>query len=78
MEFSIKINHPNEAGVISKIANRYDGSIDIKSKDYHYIVDAKSMLGILSLDLSNKVVVSCNDKDTFENLKEDLKEFAVK
>lgn len=77
MEFSIKINHPNEAGVISKIANRYDGSIDIKSKDYHYVVDAKSMLGILSLDLSNKVVVNCNDKDTFENLKEDLKGFVT-
>lgn len=77
MEFSIKLNKSEDAATVSKAANKYEANIDIKSKQYNNIVDAKSMMGIMSLDLSNEVIVKCKDKEVFENIKKDLKEFVV-
>ena len=77
MEFSIKLNKSEDAANVSRAANKYEADIDIKSKQYNNVVDAKSMMGIMSLDLSNEVTVSCKDKEVFYDFKEDLKEFVV-
>lgn len=57
------------------IVSKYDYDIDLRSG--RFIVDAKSILGIFSLDLSKPVIVeihsnNCND------LIEELKKFAAK
>ena len=45
----------------------------LKSKEY--IVDAKSLLGILSLDLANKLRLEIDDDSDFDKIKESIKFF---
>ena len=56
-----------------KIVQDYPYEIDLKSDKY--VVDAKSILGILSLDLSKPLVVEIHS-DNCDDLVEALKKFA--
>ena len=56
-----------------KIVQDYPYEIDLKSDKY--VVDAKSILGIFSLDLSNPLVVEIHS-DNCDDLVEALKKFA--
>ena len=51
-------------------------SYDIELRSERYIVDAKSLLGIFSLDLSKPVTVEIHSDDCDELL-EQLKQFAI-
>jgi len=57
-----------------KIVTAYDGDIDLISG--RYIVDAKSIMGIFSLDLMNPIKLEAHGKDN-EKLFEDLKNYIV-
>lgn len=50
---------------------------DLKSCNYHYTVDGKSIMGLLSLNLSRPVVVVFNDSYEGEKFKEELKDFVI-
>lgn len=54
------------------IVNNYDYEIDLRSG--RFIVDAKSILGIFSLDLSKPVIVEIHSNNCDDLLK-DLKPF---
>ena len=56
-----------------KIVQDYPYEIDLKSDKY--VVDAKSILGIFSLDLSKPLVVEIHS-DNCDDLLEALKKFA--
>ena len=56
-----------------KIVQDYPYEIDLKSDKY--VVDAKSILGIFSLDLSKPLVVEIHS-DNCDDLVEALKKFA--
>ena len=56
-----------------KIVQDYPYEIDLKSDKY--VVDAKSILGIFSLDLSNPLVVEIHADDC-QDLIDELKKFA--
>ena len=56
-----------------RIVQDYPYEIDLKSDKY--VVDAKSILGIFSLDLSKPLVVEIHS-DTCDDLIEALKQFA--
>ena len=49
----LNIKSMEDAKKLVDIARRYDFSIDLMS--YQYVIDAKSILGVLSLDLSQPV-----------------------
>ncbi len=49
---------------------------DIELRSERYIVDAKSLLGIFSLDLSKPVTVEIHSDDC-DDLLEELKQFAI-
>lgn len=51
-------------------------TFDIELKSERYVVDAKSLLGIFSLDLSKPVTVEAHS-DNCDDLMEALKEFAI-
>ncbi len=51
-------------------------TFDIELKSERYVVDAKSLLGIFSLDLSKPVTVEAHS-DSCDDLMEALKEFAI-
>ena len=56
-----------------KIVQDYPYEIDLKSDKY--VVDAKSILGIFSLDLSKPLVVEIHADDC-QDLTDELKKFA--
>lgn len=77
MEFTIKLNSMDDAVIISKIAEKYDTDIDIRSYDNHYIVDAKSLMGILSLDLSKPIIVKIKDISIKEVITKEISKYIV-
>lgn len=77
MEFTIKLNSMDDAVIISKIAEKYDTDIDIRSCDNHYIVDAKSLMGILSLDLSKPIIVKIKDISIEEVITKEISKYIV-
>ena len=56
------------------IVDKYPYDIDLRSG--RFVIDAKSLLGIFSLDLSKPVVLEAHS-DKCEDLIADLKEFIV-
>ena len=65
MKFTIKLNKQEDAAIISQIAENYEADIDFRSYDNHYVIDAKSIMGILSLDLSKRIIVNIDEPDTY-------------
>lgn len=55
------------------IVNRYSMDLDLKSG--RYTVDAKSLLGIFSLDLSKPIVLEIHDDNASADLIHDLKPY---
>ena len=72
--FNILLKSINDVKDFVNISNKYDFDIDLTSG--RYIVDAKSIMGIFSLDLSKaiKVEVHSEDSNTFYG---EVKEFEV-
>ena len=71
--FDILINSINDVKNFVNIVNRYSFDIDLVSG--RYVVDAKSIMGIFSLDLSNTIKVEAHTED--DQILEDLKAFIV-
>ena len=67
---NIKLNTINDVKDFVNITSKYDFDIDLSSG--RFTVDAKSIIGILSLDLSKPIKVeihSCCDKGLLEEIK---------
>ena len=69
----ISLNSSEVKGFVN-IVGRYPFEVDLKSG--RFLIDAKSLLGILSLDLSKPVVLEIHSNDCDE-LIADLEEFVV-
>ena len=78
MKFTIKLNKQEDAAIISQIAENYEAGIDFRSYDNHYVIDAKSIMGILSLDLSKPIIVNIDEHDTYESFKSRVEKYIVK
>jgi len=72
--FNIMLRSINDVKDFVNIVNKYDFDVDLSSG--RYVVDAKSIMGIFSLDLSKpiKVEVHTDDCDAFIN---EVKQFTV-
>jgi phosphotransferase system HPr-like phosphotransfer protein len=55
--------------------SKYDGDFDLASD--RYIVDAKSIMGIFSLDLASPLRLDIHNEATFDSILSDLKEFVL-
>lgn len=73
----IKIETVEKIKKFIEIVNTFHSDIDVK-KD-HYILDAKSIMGIYSLDLSKPIYVFINTDNINEeqDFKEKMKEFVI-
>ena len=61
----------------TQIIMRLEGSYDLTSED-HYVINAKSIMGIFSMDLSKKLtLIDVDGHMTTEQLKEYFKEFLL-
>ena len=59
--FSILLKSINDVKDFVNIVNRYDFDVDMTSG--RYVVDAKSIMGIFSLDLSKPIKVEAHTED---------------
>lgn len=66
-EYTIKLDSVDKIKDFVTIASKYPFEIDICSK--RYIIDAKSIMGILSLDTASPLTVKayCDDCSEFED-----------
>ena len=71
--FDIMLNY-NDVKDFVNIVNKYEFEIDLISG--RYVVDAKSIMGIFSLDLSKPIRVEAHT-DSADALCEDLKAYAA-
>ncbi len=70
----ISLQMASEVKTFVNIVQNY--TLDIELHSERYVVDAKSLLGIFSLDLSKPVTVEIHSDDC-DNLIEELKQFAI-
>lgn len=61
MLFEVRLNTIDKVKEFSEICNQYDFDIDVISGKY--VVNGKSILGLLSLDLTKKLIVRIDNKD---------------
>lgn len=72
--FNIMLTSITEVKDFVNIVNKYDFDVDLTSG--RYIIDAKSIMGIFSLDLSSPIKVDVHtdaDSKIFEELKPFIK-----
>lgn len=74
-QVSVKLNESTLIKAFVNIINKYPFEMDLKSG--RYIVDAKSILGIFSLDLSKNIdlEIHSDNEDEINKLLEDIKDF---
>lgn len=72
---NILLQSINDTKDFVNIVNRFPYNIDLCSG--RYVIDAKSIMGIFSLDISNPVEMIIYDEDPQELLKE-IERFIVK
>ncbi len=59
--FNIMLRSINDVKDFVNIVNKYDFDVDLSSG--RYVVDAKSIMGIFSLDLSKPIMVEVHSDD---------------
>lgn len=72
--FNIMLKSINDVKDFVNIVNKYDFDVDLTSG--RYIVDAKSIMGIFSLDLSKPIKVETH-ADNAETFFSEIKPFIV-
>ena len=72
VKLSVKIVSMQDADKFNKICTKYDCDMDLQNDKYY--VNAKSIMGIFSLDLS-KVLILNADTDDEEKVKKDFVDF---
>ncbi len=72
--FTIMLNTINDVKDFVNIVAKYDYDIDLISG--RYAIDAKSIMGIFSLDLSKPITVKAHT-DNGDDLAEELKKFVA-
>ncbi|MBE7038990.1 MAG: HPr family phosphocarrier protein [Ruminococcaceae bacterium] len=72
--FNIALNQINDVKNFVNIVNRYDYEMDLTSG--RYVVDAKSIMGIFSLDLTKPIKAEVHN-DNCDDLLDELKPYMV-
>ena len=73
-EMKVLLSSINDVKKFVNIVSKYDFDVDLASD--RYVVDAKSSMGIFSLDLSKEIKVNIYSDDC-DNFVNELKEFQV-
>ena len=81
MNNQIKVLLENQENVVEfvKVSSKYSCDIDIKSIKYCSVLDAKSILGVMSMDLNNPLIVELitEDQNLIYAFKKDIQKFIV-
>ena len=75
-KIQIKFNDVTDVNKFVRLVSKYNSYVDLYCGSY--CVDAKSILGIMTIDLRNQMWVTCNgDRTEKEQLTKDLTWLAV-
>ena len=74
-EFTVVLSSINDVKTFVNVVAKYDYEIDLTSG--RYVVDAKSIMGIFSLDLMSEITLTAHT-DNEAKLFNELKKFIVK
>lgn len=77
----IKVLLENQENVVEfvKVSSKHTCDIDIKSIKYNSILDAKSLLGVMSMDFNNPLIVELitEDQETIDSFEKDIQKYIV-
>jgi len=73
-EFKVRINTIDRAKLLTKICEGFDEDIDLSSG--RYIIDARSILGIFSFDLTKdlNIKIHSDDNEVIKRFNEEMRE----
>lgn len=76
-KFPINLNNIDSVKKFTSIVSHFDCDLDLVSESARYVVDAKSIMGVFSLDLSKKLFLTIHSTDTIliAKIKDELKDF---
>ena len=74
-ETYIRLNTINDVRKLVSVVEKYPFSVDLS--EGRYIVDAKSLMGIFSLDLSKPIDLNIHAEDNVDEVLEVLKPYMV-
>ena len=72
---SVSLNSIDKVKSFVNVVGKYKADFDLVSG--RYVIDAKSIMGIFSLDLSKPITLKIHDTDEMNQILEDLKPFFV-
>ena len=72
---TISLNSIEKVKQFANLISKYDGDFDLTSG--RYVIDAKSIMGIFSLDLSKPLKLDIHDDQSASMLMMHLKEFLI-
>ena len=72
---TISLNSIEKVKQFVNLISKYDGDFDLTSG--RYVIDAKSIMGIFSLDLSKPLKLDIHDDQSASMLMMNLKEFLI-
>ena len=75
VKLTVKIVSMQDADKFNKLCSKFDCDMDLQSGKYY--VDAKSIMGIFSLDLSKAITMEIHSDDC-QNFLNEIKPFIVK
>ena len=73
--FNIMLNSIMDVKEFVNIVNRFPYEIDLTSS--RYVVDAKSIMGIFSLDISKPIDLNIHNADNLDEIMEQLQPYLV-
>ena len=71
----VSLNSIEKVKVFVNSVSKYDSDFDLISG--RYVIDAKSIMGIFSLDLSKPIELSIHDDKVADEVFESLKDFII-
>ena len=71
--FNILLSSINDIKAFVNIVNKYEFDVDLTSG--RYVVDAKSIMGIFSLDLSKPIKVDVHADEEAQNFLDEIKAY---
>ena len=71
----IKLDSIDKVKIFVNLINRFEGDVDLASN--RYVVDAKSIMGIFSLNLSEPLTLKVYNEAEFDEIAKQLAEYVV-
>lgn len=72
----VNLNSIDKVKTFVNLVNTFDGDYDLVSD--RYVIDAKSIMGIFSLDISSDLRLDIHDDSEYDKIVKDLDAFIVK